>query len=106
MPEMTRPTSAGRELADLICADPALLQAEFESIVAANFPTPPPGDRLPPGASGAPRRVPVDPARPGVAPRDAGVTPRAISTLRRQRSPPGPVVAPIPSGQSGTTKGR
>lgn len=88
MPETTRPISAAPEFVELVCADPALLHAEFEAIVAANFPTPPPGDRLPRGESGAPTRVPVGPARPSVDHRGAGDTAYATSSLRRQRSPP------------------
>ncbi len=90
MPETTRPTSAAPEFMELICADPALLDAEFEAIVAANFPPPPPGDRLPSRESGAPTRVPASLARPGVDYPDAGDTAHAISTPRRQRSPPHP----------------
>ena len=88
MPETTRPTSAAAEFAELVCADPVLLHAEFEAIVAANFPTPPLGERPPRGESGAPTRVPAGLARPGVDYLDVGGTAHAMSTLRRQRSPP------------------
>jgi hypothetical protein len=88
MPETTRPTSAAPEFVELVCADQALLDAEFEAIVAANFPSSPPGGRLPRGESGAPTRVPVGLTRPGVDHRSAGATAHATNSPRRQRSPP------------------
>ena len=100
MPETTRPTSAAREFVELVCADPVLLHAEFETIVAANFPTPPPGERPPRGESGAPTRGPVGHARPGVYYRDAGGSAHAMTTPRRQRSPP-PLTIPRESGKMG-----
>lgn len=72
---------------DLICDDPDLLDAEFEAIVAAEWPVPPPrhrcgGDVEPPG-DGPDRRgtVGIDgrPARPPGLIRQSSV---------RQRSPP------------------
>jgi hypothetical protein len=88
MPETTAPTSAVPEFVDLVCADLALLHAEFEAIVAANFLTPPPIDRLPRGESGPPMRVPAGLAWLGVNYRDAGDTAHAINAAHRQRSPP------------------
>jgi hypothetical protein len=100
MPVTTRPTSAAREFVELVCVDPVLLHAEFDAIVAANFPTPPPGERPPRGESGAPTKVPVGLARPGVDYRDAGSTAHAMSTPRRQRSPP-PLTIPREPGKMG-----
>ena len=100
MPETTRPTSVAPEFVELICADPDLLKAEFEAIVAANFPTPPPGARLPHGESGAPLRGPAGLMRPVVDHRDAPDTPHRMSTPRRQRSPP-PLTIPREAGRSG-----
>ena len=100
MPETTRPTSSASKFVDLVCADPVLLQAEFEAIVAANFPTPPPGERPPRGESGAPTRGPVGLARPGVDYRDSGGAAHVMSTPRRQRSPP-PLTIPREPGKTG-----
>ena len=88
MPETTAPTSAAPEFVDVVCADLALLHAEFEAIMAANFLTPPPADRLPHGESGPPMRVPAGLAWLGANYRDAGNTAHAINAVRRQRSPP------------------
>ena len=103
MPEMTTPTSAAGEFVDLICADVALLHAEFEAIMAANFPPPPPVDRLSLSKSGPPMRVPADLAWPHMKYWDAGETTHAINVVHRQRSPPAltsPLAATIPSGSS------
>ena len=90
MPEMTAPTSAAPEFADLICADCALLQAEFEAIVAANFRTRPPGDQRRCGGVTPLMGVPAGQTRSGRQHHDAGNPAHAIKTLRRQRSPPAP----------------
>ncbi|GAB3357373.1 hypothetical protein GCM10027360_17500 [Amycolatopsis echigonensis] len=44
MPEATERT-AGTAFAELVCADPEWARAEFDAIVAANFPAVPPRDR-------------------------------------------------------------
>jgi hypothetical protein len=100
MPEATRSTSAAPEFVELVCADLVLLHAEFEAIVAANFPTPPPGERPPRGESGAPTRFPAGLARPDVDYRDGGGTTYVMSTPRRQRSPP-PLTIPREPGKMG-----
>lgn len=91
MPETTRPTPAAPEFVELVCADPVLLHAEFEAIVAANFPTPPSGERPPRVESGAPTRRPVGLARPGVNYRDAGGTAHLCGETRDRAS--GPICA-------------
>jgi len=75
---------------DLICADNDLLQAEFDAIIADQWPTPPPREprrdnpsgrhpnrRAPPAPPG-PDGVPLPPPHPGVP------------AWSRQRSPPPP----------------
>lgn len=52
------------EFTELVCADPAWLDAEFDAIVTANFGTVPP---CPP--SGRPRPGSAGPQRPGRPPR-------------------------------------
>ena len=93
MPEMTAPALAAPEFVDLVCADSALLHAEFEAIVAANFPTPPPVDRPPRGEFDPPVRVPARLAWPDVDYRDNGNAAHTINPVCRQRSPPGTGVA-------------
>jgi hypothetical protein len=88
MPETTPPTSAAPEFVDLVCADLALLHAEFDAIVAANFPSPPPDDRLPHGETSPPIRAPAGLTGPGVNYRGSGKAGRAMTSLRRERSPP------------------
>jgi hypothetical protein len=88
MPEMTAPALAAPEFVDLVCADSALLHAEFEAIVAANFPTPPPVDRPPRGEFDPPVRVPARLAWPDVDYRDNGNAAHTINPVCRQRSPP------------------
>ncbi|MGW5719882.1 hypothetical protein ACWEVP_27210 [Amycolatopsis sp. NPDC003865] len=75
------------EFADLVLADPAWLEAEFDAIVAANFGPPPP--RFPaPRASGFPH-LPVGRTRSRRPPR---VRAPAGRCPRRERSPPGTAV--------------
>src|ERR1700750_2788438 len=73
---------------DLICSDEDLLQAEFEAIIAAEWPSPPtttprpaPAAERPP--SGAHRAAAALGARPVTRPRHPG-----IGEWARQRSPP------------------
>ncbi len=74
--------SAG-EFADLVLADPAWLEAEFDAIVAANF-GPPPKPSPPPRASGPsyPSAGRTRSRRPPRVRAPAGQCPR------RERSPP------------------
>ena len=73
---------------DLIYGDTELLAAEFDAIIAAQWPEPP-SDRPDHGAAGsnpgsAPARCAADPVRgPASRPRHPGIGERA-----RQRSPP------------------
>jgi hypothetical protein len=91
---------AGADLADLVCADPALLRLEFDSIIAANYPAsanaldPRPPRRPPSGWTGyrpwtghirdsaAESREPAGPGEPRPRP--------------RQRGPPRSARPPIP----------
>ncbi len=89
---------------DLICSDDELVQAEFDAIIAAEWPSPPPtrprrdtpGGRHPGRGQrprpAAPDGLPLRPRHPGV---------RAWS---RQRSPPTPPPTPTPT--EGKTEGR
>jgi hypothetical protein len=88
MPKMTAPTSAALEFVDVVYADRAWLQAEFEAIVAANFPNPPPGDRSRSGGSAPAIGIPARRSWSGVGHHDPGSLTYAIEGLRRQRSPP------------------
>jgi len=73
---------------DLVCADEQLLRAEFDAIIAEEWPTtPPPADPRaaePEGGSQRRKRLPL-----GCAPAPTGRTrhPR-VRRSRRQRSPP------------------
>ena len=88
MPDTTGHLAVTSGFAELVCADPAWLRAEFDAIMTANFGVlPPPPPRLRPGSGG--------PRRPGRAPRTtAGVPDRIVPVApeargaRRQRSPP------------------
>jgi hypothetical protein len=82
------PPSADEEFLELLCADQALLRAEFDAIIAAEWPNPPPAD--PDHGAGASRR----PNRPRQR-RETSVAglrnqPRhpGIGRWTRQRSPP------------------
>jgi len=107
MADMTPPTSAAPEFVDLICADQALLHAEFEAIVAANFTPSPPGDRLPGGESNAFNNVPIGFGWSRASNRAPSISRHALSTLYRQRSPPAPAL-PVEFNSDWTrqTKGR
>jgi hypothetical protein len=80
---------ADARFAELICADPQWLRAEFDALIAAGFGAPPAWPRLP-----APPRVPPQrpPANPLASPRRGTMpAPPARATRRghrRQRSPP------------------
>lgn len=85
------PSLANVGFGDLICADEELLRAEFDAIVAAEWPVQPPRTGQPPG------RAPDGPS----GPRGVGATPVAAARRlprnrrpgtpngRRPRSPPG-----------------
>ena len=87
MPDTTRDTSAISGFAEQVCADPAWLRAEFDAIMAANFPSPPPGPAPPrPGSAGLRRPGRTPTANAGARqPTDAVLT---VAGWRRQRSPP------------------
>jgi hypothetical protein len=76
--------------ADLICADPEWVRAEFDALMTAEFGGPPAGP-VPPAPPYVPagRRPPgaAVPARPRILP-PATATRSARDTQRRQRSPP------------------
>ena len=78
-PEQRAATPSGADVAfaDLICADTELLHAEFDAIIAANFPV----------GGGQPSRPPPKQTRPAVADR-----PR-----RSARRPPATTAASLPS---------
>jgi hypothetical protein len=79
---------ADAAFADLICADPQWLDAEFDALVSASFSEPPPPPPAPPRVP--PRRgTPRPPSRrqaPG--PATAKAAPATASEYGRQRSPP------------------
>jgi hypothetical protein len=80
---------AAEQFLELLCADPDWVRAEFDAIMAAEWPIPPPtGPRRGAGADQAPHR-PASPVEPdGAAPaRRDRMTPGSASAL--QRSPPG-----------------
>ena len=80
----TAPDTASR-FAELVCADPELLRAEFEALIAANYP---PGDGRRCGCPPPRKRPPrIDRARPA---------PRAISSSQ-------PGFLPGPGGRKGRT---
>jgi hypothetical protein len=74
--------------ADLICADPQWLDAEFDALISASFSEPPAPPRP------APLRVPPRPGFPCQSSRRPSPGPAAITSpaiwreLARQRSPP------------------
>ncbi|HEX6470424.1 MAG TPA: hypothetical protein VF069_15110 [Streptosporangiaceae bacterium] len=97
--------------AELICADPDLLDAEFEALVAAAYGAPPgwPSPPAPPFVPplDAPGDHPAGPAGP-VAARSRGLPPVAGTAERRQRSPPPAHVTPArgPDDSEWTRPGR
>jgi hypothetical protein len=113
----TQPCAAD-EFLDVICADPELLQAEFDAIIDAEWPagsppaatplvvTPPPA-ATPPAAGRGDTGQPTGRAGLGPARRRRGATgprvprPATVRRWRRQRSPPQPTTSQAP-----TRKGR
>ncbi|ATY12760.1 hypothetical protein CU254_21585 [Amycolatopsis sp. AA4] len=86
MPDtISRQDATAREFAELICADPAWLRAEFEAIVSAGF-----GDvpALPPVPANDSR--PLDPGKTAAARRVAASVWRAWPPEHRERAPPPP----------------
>ena len=88
---------ADMAFADLICAEPQWLDAEFDALIAASFSEPP--GRPPP----APPRVPPRPGtppppsrRPASFPAMTGCTATTGPEHGRQRSPPGASLRPVP----------
>lgn len=87
-PTVTPATDA--EFADLICADPEWVRAEFDALIDAAFGDPPVGPAPP-----APPRVPAGrrppgspvPPRPRILP-SVTATRSARDVAHRQRSPP------------------
>lgn len=90
------------QFVELLCADEDLLRAEFDAIIAEEWPSPPPADPDP-GADdhGAPhpdrRRREAGAVPPPRRPRHPGV-----GGWARQRSPPaGPRTRHAPTGEAG-----
>jgi len=81
-------------LADLLRADDELLRAEFDAIVAAQWPTSPPGrGTAGPRPGGRPPGRPWSPEdRPGARPGRRGTA--AVGPTTRERSPPPSVAGP------------
>jgi len=82
---------AEARFAELICADPQWLRAEFSALVSASFGAPPAWPRPPAPPRVPPRRPATGRAvRPRRDTRPAQLTSRIRPAgLRRQRSPPG-----------------
>ncbi len=81
--------------ADLVSADPQLLRAEFDAIIAANFPRTagrarrrPPARPVPPIAERQGREVPPCRGRPSSCGRKPEPARSAVDDRARQRSPP------------------
>ena len=87
-PGDTRAWAVDEQLLDLICSDADLLAAEFDAIIAAEWPTPPAGSRGHGGAGGHPRGRAT--RRAAGAVRGLVSRPRhpGIGGWVRQRSPP------------------
>ncbi|MGW7537872.1 hypothetical protein [Amycolatopsis sp. NPDC054798] len=82
MPDtISRRDATAREFAELVCADPAWLRAEFEAIMAASFSEAP---VLPPPRGEGPRSAERAPATR----RTAKTLYRAWPPEHRERSPP------------------
>jgi hypothetical protein len=84
-PVATLPVDTASRFADVVCADPELLRAEFEALIAANYPSGDGHRRSCPPRRKRPLRI--DRARPA---------PRAISSSH-------PGFLPRPGGRKGRT---
>jgi hypothetical protein len=107
-PSSTAPAAA---FTDLVCADHELLRAEFDAIIAANFPdTAGAEQRLRSGTASttATRRAPARRIPADTAPHAARGCAGAAHHLRaRQRSPPGHgcgLTTPKPAGRARTSR--
>jgi hypothetical protein len=78
-------TATAQEFAELVYADPALVRAEFDAIIAANF-SPVPPRRAPRPAPDRRDRPDSHRPRPTGAPGDLARTARRVGA--RERSPP------------------
>ena len=88
MSELTT-READAKFAELICADPQWLRAEFDALIAAGFGAPPAWPQLPAPPRVPPQRPPVSP--PAALRHDTRPAPPVRATRRRhhrQRSPP------------------
>jgi hypothetical protein len=96
--EATRSTD--EQFLDLLLADEDLLRAEFDAIIAAEWPGPPPGR---PGRGARAERRPGETRRrrPRAAGSPGWPRPLRIGGWPRQRSPP-----PATGGQTDDKKGR
>jgi hypothetical protein len=88
MPDTMRPSSVSSEFAELVCADPDWVRAEFDAIVAANFDPPPPHQRRPPRPDSSGPTAPARAAAIVTTPAGAPGVVLPITRWRRQRSPP------------------
>jgi len=77
-----------RQLLDVICSDADLLAAEFDAIIAAEWPTPPSGSAGQGAAGGHPRNGATRRAAGAVRGPVSRVQHLAIGEWVRQRSPP------------------
>lgn len=97
MPDATHHGAMTSKFAELVCADPAWLRAEFDAIMSANFGVVPPRSLRPrPGSAGPQQHLnrPSPAAVPGG--RLVKVAPPADDT-RRERSPPPAVTSWVSS---------
>jgi hypothetical protein len=86
--------TTGATFAELICADPEWLDAEFTALVSAGFGAPPTRPPAPPEVPDRrPRARQADRPGPVAIPATGGLRARARS-LGRQRSPPAPLSEP------------
>jgi len=89
-----------KQFLDLICSDDELIQAEFDAIIADQWPSPPPHRprRDNPGGRHSSRwgqhPAPSGPDGPPLTPRHPGV-----AAWSRQRSPPRPTEQAEPEGR-------
>jgi hypothetical protein len=111
MPTIARPdgrprrTAEAEEFLGLVCSDAELLRAEFDAIIAAGWPSPPPADpacrtAVEPPAGGTPRWVARGDGRLG-----RPVLP-GTSWQARQRSPPARAVRKKPAERKGGDRHR